>query len=106
MGKETITKRKVVEGTIQKRTAQHPTVVPTDIYISKKSNKTAIIKRITRLMLKENHKTVTLHGLGAMVLRAVSIALATQQQFNNQIDIKPTTETITLVDDIIPKDVT
>jgi ribonuclease P/MRP protein subunit RPP20 len=57
------------------------------------------------LYILNSHKTVTLHGLGAMVLRAVSIALAIQQQLNNQIDLKPTTETITLIDDVIPEDV-
>jgi ribonuclease P/MRP protein subunit RPP20 len=61
---------------------------------------------LLKLILNVNsHKTVTLHGLGAMVLRAVSIALAIQQQLNNQIDLKPTTETITLIDDVIPEDV-
>ncbi|CAO3663926.1 unnamed protein product [Rhizopus stolonifer] len=55
-------------------------------------------------MLKENQRTITIHGLGAMVLRATSIALTAQEELNNQISIKPTTETIALTDDIIPED--
>lgn len=51
-----------------------------------------------------SQRTVTIHGLGAMVLRATSIALTVQEELNNQISIKPTTETIVLTDDIIPED--
>jgi hypothetical protein len=51
-----------------------------------------------------SYKTVTIHGLGAMVIRATSMALAAQEALENQVILKPTTETITLVDDIIPDD--
>jgi hypothetical protein len=51
-----------------------------------------------------SNKCVTIHGLGAMVIRATSMALAAQEALQNQIVLKPTTETITLVDDIIPDD--
>lgn len=40
-------------GSIHKRAPQRPATVPTDIYISSKSKSNAIIKRVTRLMLKE-----------------------------------------------------
>lgn len=40
-------------GSIHKRAPQRPAAVPTDIYISNKSKTYAIIKRVTRLMLKE-----------------------------------------------------
>jgi hypothetical protein len=39
-----------------------------------------------------------------MVIRATSMALAAQEALQNQVILKPTTETITLVDDIIPDD--
>ena len=51
-----------------------------------------------------SQKTITIHGLGAMVLRATSIALKAQEDLNDQISLKPTTETISLIDDIIPED--
>ncbi|KAG2205546.1 hypothetical protein INT47_005921 [Mucor saturninus] len=102
--KEILEKRSPVEGSIHKRAPQRPAAVPTDIYISNKSKTHATIKRVTRLMLKENHKSVTLHGLGAMVIRATSMALAAQEALENQIILKPITETITLTDDIIPED--
>ncbi|CAO3608115.1 unnamed protein product [Mucor hiemalis] len=101
---EKIQKRVAVEGSIHKRTPQRPAAVPTDIYISGKSKTIAIVKRVKRLMLKENHKTITIHGLGAMVNCATSMALAAQQALENQVILKPTTETVTLTDDIIPDD--
>ncbi|KAG2237691.1 hypothetical protein BDF21DRAFT_419184 [Thamnidium elegans] len=97
-------KRTPVQGSIHKRAPQRPATVPTDIYISGKSKSNAIIKRVTRLMLKENHKSVTIHGLGAMVIRATSMALAAQEALENQVVLKPVTETIALTDDIIPDD--
>lgn len=51
-----------------------------------------------------SHKSIVIHGLGAMVLRATSMALAAQDALENQITLKPTTETISLIDDIIPED--
>ncbi|KAG0744238.1 hypothetical protein G6F57_007631 [Rhizopus arrhizus] len=97
-------KRTPVEGSIHKRKPQRPASVSNDIYISSKSKSSAIVNRIKRLMLKENQKTITIHGLGAMVLRATSIALKAQEDLNDQISLKPTTETISLIDDIIPED--
>lgn len=100
----TIQKRVPVEGSIHKRTPQRPAAVPTDIYVSNKSKTIAIVKRVKRLMLKENQKSVTIHGLGAMVGRAISMALAAQEALENEVILKPTTETISLTDDIIPED--
>ncbi|CEP07978.1 hypothetical protein [Parasitella parasitica] len=97
-------KRATIEGSIHKRTPQRPASVPTDIYISNKSKQAAIVKRVRRLMLKENHKSVVIHGLGAMVIRAISMALAAQIALENQIILRPTTETISLIDDIVPDD--
>lgn len=39
-----------------------------------------------------------------MVTRATAMALAAQEALENQVVLKPTTETITLTDDIIPDD--
>ncbi|CEI99665.1 hypothetical protein G6F70_009007 [Rhizopus microsporus] len=97
-------KRSLIEGSIHKRKPQRPASVPTDIYVASNSKSSAIVNRVKRLMLKENHNTVTIHGLGAMVTRAISIALRAQETLNNQIELKPTTETIVLTDDIIPDD--
>ncbi|KAI8638986.1 hypothetical protein BD408DRAFT_435529 [Parasitella parasitica] len=104
MDQSILEKRAMIEGSIHKRTPQRPASVPTDIYISNKSKQSAIVKRVRRLMLKENHKSVVIHGLGAMVIRATTMALAAQIALENQVTLRPTTETISLVDDIIPDD--
>lgn len=39
-----------------------------------------------------------------MVGRAISMALVAQQALENEVILKPTTETIALTDDIIPED--
>ncbi|KAI8374299.1 uncharacterized protein BYT42DRAFT_575890 [Radiomyces spectabilis] len=97
-------KRAKVEGTIHKRVPQRPATVPTDIYVSKTSKTTVLVNRIKRLMVNEKRPTVTLHGLGAMVVRAMGVALAAQEQMNHHVDLKPTTDTIKLIDDVIPED--
>lgn len=38
------------------------------------------------------------------MIRATSMALAAQEALENQVTLKPTTETIALIDDIIPDD--
>ncbi|KAI9256276.1 hypothetical protein BY458DRAFT_419157, partial [Sporodiniella umbellata] len=89
-------------GSIHKQTPQRPASIPTDIYISNKSRSSAIVSRVKRLMLKENQKRVTLHGLGAMVLRASTIALAVKEALHDGIELKPITETVALTDTILP----
>lgn len=42
--------------------------------------------------------------MGAMVLRAITIAQHTQDALENQVTLSMTTHTVTLVDDIIPHD--
>jgi hypothetical protein len=42
--------------------------------------------------------------MGAMVLKAITIAQRTQVALENQVTLSMTTHTVTLVDDIIPHD--
>ncbi|KAI9489328.1 hypothetical protein BDB00DRAFT_770897, partial [Zychaea mexicana] len=89
---------------IHKRAPQRPATVPSDVYISHKTKTNVIIKRVRQLMVNEKYKQVTLHGMGAQLLKTVQIAQAIQRTLHNQIDLRPTTGTVTLVDDIIPDD--
>ena len=66
----------------------------TYIYADTKYN----IKKLLR------YKKVTLHGMGAQLLKTIQIAQAIQRTLHHQIDVKPTTGTVALVDDIIPED--
>ncbi|KAL0079889.1 hypothetical protein J3Q64DRAFT_1751634 [Phycomyces blakesleeanus] len=97
-------KREKVEGVIHKRTPQRPAADPTHIYLSHKSKTIAIVKRIKRLMINERNNKVTLHALGATIKNCLSVALAVQEAMNHQVDLKPTTESVVLVDDVVPED--
>ncbi|KAJ8654982.1 hypothetical protein O0I10_009378 [Lichtheimia ornata] len=94
----------IQNGSIRKRTPHRPASVPSDIYISNKSIPAVVIKRVRQLMVNERYHKVTLHGLGASVVRTISIAQRVQGALHNQVDLRPTTTSVTLVDDIIPDD--
>ena len=54
--------------------------------------------------LLHSYRKVTLHGLGASIVRTVSLAQSVQSALHDQVELRPTTTTVTLVDDIIPDD--
>ncbi|KAI8140282.1 hypothetical protein BJV82DRAFT_623420 [Fennellomyces sp. T-0311] len=98
-------KRSIVQGaSLHKRAPQRPASVPSDIYISHKTKTNVIIARVRQLMVNQKYKQVTLHGMGATLVKTITVAQAIQRTLHNQIDLKPTTNTVTLVDDVIPDD--
>ncbi|ORZ07565.1 hypothetical protein BCR42DRAFT_425765 [Absidia repens] len=97
-------KRTRLEGSIHKRVPQRAAAAVTDIYVSHKSKIPVIVKRIQHLMVNEKHSTITVHGMGAMLCRAIAIAQKTQTTLENQIELRVTTSTVTLIDDIVPDD--
>ncbi|CAO3650053.1 unnamed protein product [Cunninghamella blakesleeana] len=102
--KDKITKRKAIEGTIHKRVPQRPAASKSEIYISQKSKPNVIVKRIKQLMVNEKFNTIHLHGMGAVTAHTILIAQCTKKALNNEVNIIPTTGTVTLIDDIIPED--
>ncbi|KAI8328048.1 hypothetical protein BC941DRAFT_364123, partial [Chlamydoabsidia padenii] len=90
-------------GNIHKRVPQRSAAAVTDIYVSQKSKLPVVVKRIRHLMMNEKHHAITVHGLGAMISRAIRIAQATQSALENQVDLRLFTNTVTLIDDIIPE---
>ncbi|KAI7866506.1 hypothetical protein BDF14DRAFT_1811699 [Spinellus fusiger] len=97
-------KREIIQGTVHKRTPQRPAANVTDIYVSRKSRTAAIVKRIRSLMVNQRHTTVTLHGLGATISHTLSIALAAQVSMAGQVELKPNTDSVVLIDDVVPED--
>ncbi|KAI7857558.1 hypothetical protein BDC45DRAFT_566016 [Circinella umbellata] len=98
-------KRSIIkDASIHKRAPQRPATIPSDVYVSHKTKTNVIIERVRQLMVNQKYKKVTLHGMGAQLLKTIQIAQAIQRTLHHQIDIKPTTETVALVDDIIPED--
>ncbi|RIA86349.1 hypothetical protein C1645_829398 [Glomus cerebriforme] len=89
---------------IRKRVPQHPATIPTDIYVSRKSNFKGQLFRAKKLLMEDGHPSITIHGLGAAIQKSINLVLALNDLTHNQIIYKTTTSTVQLVDDIIPDD--
>ncbi|KAJ2959302.1 hypothetical protein NQZ79_g5231 [Umbelopsis isabellina] len=97
-------KRIKLEGEIHKRTPQQPATIPTDIYVSNKSAFSAQLARAKKLLLVQECRSITIHGLGASIEKALHLSLKIQSELQFQVDLRCTTDTIELIDDIIPDD--
>ncbi|KXS22420.1 hypothetical protein M427DRAFT_172091 [Gonapodya prolifera JEL478] len=86
----------------RKRAPLRPPTRETDIYVSRKSARPALFKRAKKLL--NQGKTVTIHGLGAAVKDALSLAIALQNSYRGRLSMKTSTHTVELVDDIEPED--
>ncbi|CAG8478813.1 9061_t:CDS:2 [Acaulospora morrowiae] len=89
---------------LKKRIPQRPATIPTDIYVSRKSNFKGQLFRAKKLLLEDGHPSITIHGLGAAILKSINLVLTLGDLMHNQIIYKVTTGTVELVDDIIPED--
>ncbi|CAG8528850.1 13060_t:CDS:2 [Acaulospora colombiana] len=89
---------------LKKRTPQRPATVPTDIYVSRKSNFRGQLFRAKKLLLQDGQPSITIHGLGAAIQKSIDLVLTLSDLMQNQIVYKATTGTVELVDDIIPED--
>lgn len=65
------------------RTKLNPTIVPleTDIYITRKSNYKALLKRA--LYLADDNKPFIIYGLGSIIPRAIKLSLEVQDKRPN-----------------------
>ncbi|CAG8605090.1 17319_t:CDS:2 [Dentiscutata erythropus] len=89
---------------LKKRKPQRPATIPTDIYVSRSSNFKGQLQRAKKLLIKDGHPSITIHGLGAMIQKSINLVLALKDLTHNQIIYKATTGTVELIDDIIPED--
>ncbi|GAB5589243.1 hypothetical protein Unana1_04143 [Umbelopsis nana] len=97
-------KRVKLEGDLHKRTPQRPTTIPSDIYVSNKSAFAAQLARAKKLLLLKEYPSITIHGLGASIERALQLSLKVQAELMDQVELKCTTDTVALVDDVLPED--
>ncbi|KAI8076834.1 uncharacterized protein BX664DRAFT_344060 [Halteromyces radiatus] len=97
-------KRTHIEGTIHKRAPLRPAASIDNIYIANKTKVQVIINRVKRLMISEKYATISIHGMGPLIPRAIIIAQGSQRALENQVNLQMTTNTVTLFDDIIPDD--
>ncbi|KAJ3020438.1 UNVERIFIED_CONTAM: hypothetical protein HDU68_010177 [Siphonaria sp. JEL0065] len=89
---------KVKTAKVHKRVPQRKPTLESDVFVSRKSNFKALVKRCETRLKKDNH--VVVHGLGAAVSKAVSVALAVQEALTD-IVLDTTTSTVNLIDDLI-----
>ncbi|GAB6026044.1 ribonucleases P/MRP protein subunit pop7 [Chamberlinius hualienensis] len=75
---------------------------PVDVYITRKTPFVAQLKRCKKL-LDSGHERIYLHGLGAAVHRAIHLALQLKEHYYGSVDLEVTTDTVNLVDDVIPE---
>ncbi|ORY98839.1 hypothetical protein BCR43DRAFT_435515, partial [Syncephalastrum racemosum] len=91
-------------GKVHKRSLIKKPKSKNDIYVSSKTRIEAVVKHICQLMIYENQRHMTVHGLGASMMRAITIAQRVQEKVHGHVDLRPTTDTITLIDDVVPED--
>ncbi|KAJ3238473.1 hypothetical protein HDU81_007742 [Chytriomyces hyalinus] len=90
-------------GRIVKRGVQRRATLATDVFVSRKSSFPALLKRCAALRAKDGFSSFSIHGLGAAVAKAVSLALAFKD-LNDDIDFDISTSTVNLIDDVIEED--
>ncbi|KAJ3010135.1 ribonucleases P/MRP protein subunit pop7 [Thoreauomyces humboldtii] len=86
-----------------KRTAPHPAILATDIYVSRSSNARAQTRYAQKLIDGRGFTSLTVHGLGAALKRAIELALHLQKQNPGRLRLAVTTSSVTLADDVEPE---
>ncbi|KAI9094034.1 ribonuclease P protein subunit p20 [Phlyctochytrium arcticum] len=88
-----------------KRAPQRAPTLANDIYVSRKSNFIGLLKRGQKILDDEQYTTLTIHGLGAAMKRAIELALRLKEDNLDRISWTIETSTVNLVDDVEPEDV-
>ncbi|TPX40301.1 hypothetical protein SeMB42_g04662 [Synchytrium endobioticum] len=85
---------------IRRRPPQRTPTLITDIYISKSTNFIAALRRSRKVLNNPKHGYCTIHGLGAMVLKAASIALRIDDEDPGVYERIVTTSSVACFDDV------
>ncbi|KAJ3212594.1 Glycosyl phosphatidyl inositol protein transamidase complex subunit, partial [Dinochytrium kinnereticum] len=94
----------VLQGTQRsKRAVQRPPTLANDIYVCRKARFGAMLKRAIKLLNSKKYPHVTIHGLGAAVVRAIDLALRLKANVPGLTWVI-TTSTVELVDDLMMED--
>ncbi|XP_034951019.1 ribonuclease P protein subunit p20 [Chelonus insularis] len=72
-----------------------------DVYVSNQSSFTAQLKKCEKL-LDSGESEIFIHGLGAAISKACTLALQLQSNHHQTVDLDIETSTVGLTDDIIP----
>ncbi|KAJ2004047.1 hypothetical protein GGI02_005959 [Coemansia sp. RSA 2322] len=100
-------KRPVIEGAVKKRKPIRPSVARSDIYVTRDPKKfQSQVNRARRLLLDRHYPSIAIHGLGAAIPQAISIASAVKACLSDETTMDVTTDTVNIYDDIVPTDTT
>ncbi|PIA15004.1 hypothetical protein COEREDRAFT_18307, partial [Coemansia reversa NRRL 1564] len=89
---------------LKKRKPIRPSTSRADIYVTRERRRfSSHLRRARKLLFERNYPFITIHGLGAAIQHAISLANAVKASLGGQVTMEVSTDTVTLFDDIIPK---
>ncbi|KAJ2612648.1 hypothetical protein H4S08_002615 [Coemansia sp. RSA 1365] len=104
VGQSEHNKRFQVDGMVKKRKPIRPSTSRADIYVTRERRRfSSHMRRARKLLFERNYPFITIHGLGAAIQHAISLANAVKTSLGGQVTMEVTTDTVTLFDDIIPQ---
>ena len=74
-----------------------------DVYVNRKTDFKAQFGRCLKMLEEERQTEIYIHGLGAAVNRAMTLALRLSEHFHGSIGTAVNTSTVELVDDLEPQ---
>ncbi|KAJ2798167.1 hypothetical protein H4R20_004917 [Coemansia guatemalensis] len=97
-------KRRQADGMVKKRKPIRPSTSRADIYVTRERRRfSSHMRRARKLLLERNYPSITIHGLGAAIQHAISLANAVKASLGGQVTMEVSTDTVTLFDDLIPQ---
>jgi hypothetical protein len=72
----------------------------TDIFVSRKSRRTHLVKRINKMLFKG--QTCVVHGLGAAIQPAIELCLELNRRWDGKLKLECLTDTVALMDELQP----
>ncbi|TPX33768.1 hypothetical protein SmJEL517_g03436 [Synchytrium microbalum] len=91
-------------GHVRRRPPQRAATLETDIYVSKKTYFVAALKRARKVLDNPKIGFINIHGLGAMIAKAASIALRIDEETPGVYERDVTISSVSCFDDIEPDD--
>ena len=91
------------EYTLRKRLPKRLPTRKNDVYVNRKTEFNAQMARCVRMLDEECQPEIFIHGLGAAVNRALTLALRLKDHYKGSVDIAVNTSSVELIDDLEPE---
>ncbi|KAJ3069190.1 hypothetical protein HDU98_007747 [Podochytrium sp. JEL0797] len=91
-------------GRISKRAPLRAATLPSDVFVARDSSSRALVLRCIALLKNPTAgKAVLIQGLGAMISKAITVALEVEEAMggSDKVDVNVETTTVDLIDDVI-----